>query len=162
MSTVTDPIADFLARVRNGTRAQKTEMFVPYSKMKAEIARILKDEGYISEYSIDTSAAHPRIKITNKLANRTSAIAGLRRVSRPGLRRYVGADEIPRVLGGMGLAILSTSRGVVSGREARKQKLGGELLAYVCGQFNVVAVYRITNSCHQLAINQSRFPTRST
>ena len=79
MSTVTDPIADFLARVRNGTRAQKTEMFVPYSKIKAEIARILKDEGYISEYSIDTSAAHPRIKITNKLANRTSAIAGLRR-----------------------------------------------------------------------------------
>jgi small subunit ribosomal protein S8 len=131
MSTVTDPIADFLARVRNGTRAQKTEMFVPYSKIKAEIARILKDEGYISEYSIDTSAAHPRIKITNKMANRTSSIAGQRRVSRPGLRRYVGADEIPRVLGGMGLAILSTSRGVLSGREAKKQKVGGELLAYV-------------------------------
>jgi len=131
MSTVTDPIADLLARVRNGTRAQKTEMFVPYSKIKAEIARILKDEGYISEYSIDTSAAHPRIKITNKLANRSSAITGLRRVSRPGLRRYVGADEVPRVLGGMGLAILSTSRGVLSGREARRQKVGGELLAYV-------------------------------
>jgi small subunit ribosomal protein S8 len=93
MSTVTDPIADFLARVRNGTRAQKPEMLVPYSKIKAEIARILKDEGYISDYSIDTSAAHPRIKITNKLVNRSSAIAGLRRVSRPGLRRYVGADE---------------------------------------------------------------------
>ena len=131
MSTVTDPIADFLARVRNGTRAQKTELFIPYSKMKAEIARILKDEGYISDYSIDTTAAHPRIKITNKLANRSSAITGLRRVSRPGLRRYVGADEVPRVLGGMGLAILSTSRGVLSGREAKKQKVGGELLAYV-------------------------------
>jgi small subunit ribosomal protein S8 len=131
MSTVTDPIADLLARVRNGTRAQKTEMFVPYSKIKAEIARILKDEGYISDYSIDTTAAHPRIKITNKLANRSSAITGLRRVSRPGLRRYVGADEVPRVLGGMGLAILSTSRGVLSGREARRQKVGGELLAYV-------------------------------
>ncbi len=131
MSTVTDPIADLLARVRNGTRAQKTELFIPYSKMKAEIARILKDEGYISDYSIDTSAAHPRIKITNKLANRLSAITGLRRVSRPGLRRYVGADEVPRVLGGMGLAILSTSRGVLSGREAKKQKVGGELLAYV-------------------------------
>ena len=131
MSTVTDPIADFLARVRNGTRAQKTETFIPYSKIKAEIARILKDEGYISDYSIDTSAAHPRIKITNKLANRLSAITGLRRVSRPGLRRYVGADEVPRVLGGMGLAILSTSRGVLSGREAKKQKVGGELLAYV-------------------------------
>jgi small subunit ribosomal protein S8 len=131
MSPVTDPIADFLTRVRNSTRAQKTEMFIPYSKIKAEIARILKDEGYISDYSIDTSAAHPRIKITNKLANRLSAITDLRRVSRPGLRRYVGADEVPRVLGGMGLAILSTSRGVLSGREAKKQKVGGELLAYV-------------------------------
>jgi len=131
MSTVTDPIADFLARVRNGTRAQRPELFIPYSKIKAEIARILKDEGYIFDYSIDTSTAHPQIKITNKFVNRASAITGLRRVSRPGLRRYVGADEIPRVLGGMGLAILSTSRGVLSGREARKQKIGGELLAYV-------------------------------
>jgi len=131
MSTVTDPIADFLARVRNGTRAQQLEVLVPYSRIKAEIARILKDEGYITGYSIDTSGAHPSIKILNKLADRSSAIAGLRRVSRPGLRRYVGADEIPRVLGGMGLAILSTSRGILSGREARKQKVGGELLAYV-------------------------------
>jgi small subunit ribosomal protein S8 len=131
MSTVTDPIADFLARLRNGTRAQRPELFIPYSKIKAEIARILKDEGYISDYSIHTGAAHPRIKITNKFVNRESAITALRRVSRPGLRRYVGADEIPRVLGGMGLAILSTSRGVLSGREARKQKVGGELLAYV-------------------------------
>jgi small subunit ribosomal protein S8 len=131
MSTVTDPIADLLARVRNGTRAQKPEVLVPYSKIKAEIVRILKEEGYISDYSIDTSAAHPQIKITNKIVNRSSAIADLRRISRPGLRRYVGADEIPRVLGGMGLAILSTSRGVLSGREARRQKIGGELLAYV-------------------------------
>jgi len=131
MSTVTDPIADFLTRIRNGTLAQKPEVLVPYSKVKAEIARVLKDEGYITDYSIDTSAAHPRIKITNKLLDRSSAIAGLRRVSRPGLRRYVGTDEIPRVLGGMGVAILSTSRGVLSGREARKQKVGGELLAYV-------------------------------
>ena len=131
MSTVTDPIADFLARVRNGARAQQPEVLIPYSKIKAEVARVLKEEGYISDYSVDTSAAHPRIKVINKLVDRSSAIAGLRRVSRPGLRRYVGANEIPRVLGGMGLAILSTSRGVVSGREARKQKLGGELLAYV-------------------------------
>ena len=131
MSTVTDPIADFLARVRNGARAQQPEVLIPYSKVKAEIARVLKEEGYISDYSVDTSGAHPRIKLINKLVERSTAIAGLRRVSRPGLRCYVGADEIPRVLGGMGLAILSTSRGVVSGREARKQKLGGELLAYV-------------------------------
>jgi small subunit ribosomal protein S8 len=131
MSTVTDPIADFLARVRNGARAQQPEMLIPYSRIKAEIARILKEEGYISDYSVDTSGAHSRIKVINKLVDRSSAIAGLRRVSRPGLRRYVGADEIPRVLGGMGLAILSTSRGILSGREARKQKIGGELLAYV-------------------------------
>lgn len=131
MSTVTDPIADLLARVRNAARAQKIDMYVPYSKIKAEIARILKDEGYITDYSIDTTADRPRIKITNKLVDRTSAITGLKRVSRPGLRRYVGADEIPRVLGGMGVAILSTSRGVLSGREAKKQKVGGELLAYV-------------------------------
>jgi small subunit ribosomal protein S8 len=131
MSTVTDPIADLLARVRNSTQAQKLEMFVPYSKMKNEIIRILKEEGYITDYALDTTAAHPRIKITNKISNRTSAITGLKRVSRPGLRRYVGADEIPRVLGGMGTAILSTSRGVMSGREAKKQKVGGELLAFV-------------------------------
>jgi small subunit ribosomal protein S8 len=131
MSTVTDPIADLLARIRNAAQAEKIDMFVPYSKIKAEVVRILKDEGYIADYSVDTSAAHPRIKITNKLVDHTCAITGLRRVSRPGLRRYVGADEIPRVLGGMGTSILSTPRGVMSGREAKKQKVGGELLAYV-------------------------------
>jgi small subunit ribosomal protein S8 len=131
MSTVTDPIADLLARVRNGAQAQKIDIFIPYSRMKAEIARILKDEGYISEYSVDTSQSHPRIKITNKLVNRTTPITGLKRVSRPGLRRYVGAKEIPRVLRGMGVAILSTPRGIMSGREAKKQNVGGELLAYV-------------------------------
>jgi small subunit ribosomal protein S8 len=131
MSTVTDPIADLLARVRNGARAHQPELLIPYSRIKAEIARILKDEGYITDYTVETTAAHPRIKITNKLMDRSSAITGLRRVSRPGLRRYVGAGEIPRVLGGMGIAILSTSRGVLSGREARKQNVGGELLAYV-------------------------------
>ena len=131
MSTVTDPIADFLSRVRNSTQAQKAEMFVPYSRMKSEIARILKEEGYINDYELDTTASHPRIKIKNKISSRSNAITGLRRVSRPGLRRYVGADEIPRVLGGMGAAILSTSRGVLSGREAKKQNVGGELLAFV-------------------------------
>ena len=103
MSTVTDPIADLIARLRNGAQAQKIDIFVPYS----------------------------RIKVTNKLVDRACAITGLKRVSRPGLRRYVGANEIPRVLGGMGVAILSTPRGVLSGREAKKQKVGGELLAYI-------------------------------
>src|SRR2546430_2968788 len=131
MSTVTDPIADLLACMRNGARAQKVEVFVPYSKLKADVVRIFKNEGYIADYELDTKAAHPRIKITNKISDRTNAITGLKRVSRPGLRRYVGADEIPRVLGGMGTAILSTSRGLMSGREAKRQKVGGELLAFV-------------------------------
>jgi small subunit ribosomal protein S8 len=131
MSTVTDPIADLLARIRNSAQAQKSDMFVPYSKIKAEIIKIMKQEGYITDFEVDTTAAHPRIKITNKMVNRTSAITGLRRISRPGLRRYVGADEIPRVLGGMGVAILSTPRGVLSGRDAKKQKVGGEVLAYI-------------------------------
>jgi len=131
MSTVTDPVADLLARVRNGATAQKADIYVPYSRMKADVTRILKEEGYITDYEVDTKAAHSRIKITNKLANRSSAITGLKRVSRPGLRRYVGAKEIPRVLGGMGVAILSTPRGIMSGRQAKKENVGGELLAYV-------------------------------
>jgi small subunit ribosomal protein S8 len=126
-----DPIADMLTRVRNAIQARHPKVDVPASKLKAEIARILKEEGYITDYAVDTEAAHPRIKITSKIANRSSAITGLKRVSRPGLRRYVGAKEIPRVLGGMGISILSTPRGILSGREAKKQNVGGELLAYV-------------------------------
>ena len=131
MSQLSDPIADFLTRLRNAGRALKPEVQVPYSKIKAEIARILKQEGYISSFELDTTGAHPQIKITTKLANRGSAIAGLKRVSRPGLRRYVGAQEIPRVLGGMGVAILSTPRGILTGHEAKRQNVGGELVAYV-------------------------------
>jgi len=104
---------------------------VPYSKIKAELARILKQEGYITNYELDTATGHPQIRILNKFAGRKTAITGLRRVSKPGLRKYVGADEIPRVLGGMGIAILSTPKGVMTGREAKFQKLGGELLAFV-------------------------------
>ena len=106
-------------------------MLAPYSKIKAEIARILKQEGYISELELETTGTHPQIKVTTKLSSRRSAITGLKRVSKPGLRRYVGAQEIPRVLGGMGIAILSTPRGILTGREAKKQNVGGELLAYV-------------------------------
>ena len=131
MSQLSDPIADFLTRLRNGGAALKSEVLVPYSKMKAEIARILKQEGYISNYEVDTKGDHPQIKVTTKIANRSSAITGLKRVSKPGLRRYVGAQEVPRVLGGMGIAILSTPRGLLTGREAKKQNVGGELLAYV-------------------------------
>lgn len=131
MSTVTDPIADLLTRLRNANSALKQEMLVPYSKIKVEIVRILKQEGYITNYEVDTTGKFPQIKIVSKLVNRTSAITGLKRVSKPGLRRYVGAQEVPRVLGGMGVAILSTPRGIITGREAKKQNVGGELLAYV-------------------------------
>ena len=131
MSNLSDPIADFLTRLRNSAVAKKAETNAPYSKVKVEIARILKQEGYISGYEIDTKGDFPEIRIENKFVNRVSAIRGLKRVSRPGLRRYVGSQEIPRVLGGLGISILSTPRGILSGREAKKQNVGGELLAYV-------------------------------
>lgn len=121
-----------LTRLRNAARAHKTEFTVPYSKLKSEIARILEKEGYIAGFELDTPEnGHPNLKIKNKFVNKASAIAGLKRVSRPGLRRYVRADQVPRVLGGMGIAVLSTSRGVLTGHEARRQNLGGELLAYI-------------------------------
>jgi small subunit ribosomal protein S8 len=131
MSTLSDPIADFLTRIRNANRARKPELRVPYSRMKAEIARILKQEGYITDYQVDTTGQFPVINVINKLVNRSSAITGLKRISKPGLRKYVGVGEIPRVLGGMGISIISTPRGVVTGRDAKKQNVGGELLAYV-------------------------------
>ncbi len=128
--TTNDPIADLLTRLRNASRSGKAELLVPYSRMKADLAAILKKEGYITDFEVK-SEGHPQIRIVNKYANKTPAITGLKRVSRPGLRRYVGATEIPRVLGGMGISILSTPRGVLTGREARRQNVGGELLAYV-------------------------------
>lgn len=126
-----DPIADMLARLRNATAAGQASLTLPYSKLKSDIAQILKKEGYIKETELVTEGGHQAIKIQTKFVNKTSAISGLKRVSRPGLRRYVGAGEIPRVLGGMGIAVLSTPRGILTGHEARKQKVGGELLAYV-------------------------------
>lgn len=131
MSNLSDPIADFLTRLRNGNRALKHEVLAPYSRMKADIARILKEEGYITNYEVDTTGKFPQLKVISKVVNRTPAITGLKRVSRPGLRRYVGSKEVPRVLGGLGVAILSTPRGVLTGREARRQNVGGELLAYI-------------------------------
>ena len=128
--TSNDPIADLLTRLRNSTRVRKAELLVPYSRMKADISAILKKEGYITDFEVK-SEGKPQLRIVNKFAGKTPAITGLKRVSRPGLRRYVGAEDIPRVLGGMGLSIISTPRGVLSGREARRQKVGGELLAYV-------------------------------
>ena len=131
MSNLSDPIADFLTRLRNANRAGLAEVRAPYSKIKHEIARILKQEGYITDYRVDTEGKFPVLCVTNKIANRAPAITNLKRISKPGLRKYVGADEIPRVLGGMGIAILSTPKGIVTGREARREKVGGELLAFV-------------------------------
>lgn len=131
MSTLSDPIADFLARLRNAARSKRADVAAPYSQLKAEIARILKQEGYIADFEIDTTVKPTQIKVTLKFVNRTPALTGLKRISRPGLRKYVGSDDVPRVLGGMGIAILSTSRGILTGREARKERVGGELLAMV-------------------------------
>ncbi len=129
---MTDPIADMLTRLRNAAGARKPEFTVPYSRLKSEVARILEKEGYIAGFELETSEkGRPNLKIKNKFVNKTCAIAGLKRVSRPGLRRYVGATEIPRVLGGMGIAVLSTSQGVLTGTDARRQNVGGELLAYI-------------------------------
>ena len=131
MSALTDPISDFLTRLRNATRAQKHELSLPFSNIKNDMARVLKQEGYIADFSVEGDGATKSIKVPTRFVEQTSAINGLKRVSRPGLRRYVGAGEIPRVRGGQGIAILSTPRGVLSGREAKRQNVGGELLAYV-------------------------------
>jgi len=132
MSALTDPIADLLTRLRNASTAGKVELKVPFSQIKADIVSILHKEGYITEYSVQTEGIpHPTINITNKFVNRTPAITGLKRVSKPGLRRYVGVDDIPRVLGGMGISVLSTPKGILTGREAKRQNVGGELLAYI-------------------------------
>ena len=131
MSALTDPISDFLTRLRNATTARKHELTLPFSNIKSDMARVLKQEGYIADFAVEGEGAAKSIRVTTKFVEQTSAINGLKRVSRPGLRRYVGADEIPRVRGGQGITILSTPRGVLSGREAKRQNVGGELLAYV-------------------------------
>jgi small subunit ribosomal protein S8 len=130
MSTLSDPIADYLTRLRNAARANRQDVTVPYSRMKEEITRILKQEGFISGYEVDRTG-RPQIKVSLKFINRTPALTGLKRVSRPGLRKYVGSEDVPRVLGGMGVSILSTSRGIMTGREAKREHVGGELLAVV-------------------------------
>ena len=128
--TSNDPIADLLTRLRNASRARKAELLVPYSRMKADITAILKKEGYITDFEVK-SEGKPQLRIVNKFADKTPAITGLKRVSRPGLRRYVGSREIPKYLGGLGVPILSTPRGVLSGEEAKKQNVGGELLLVI-------------------------------
>ena len=129
--TMTDPIADMLTRLRNASTARKTEVLLPYSRIKNDVARVLKQEGYIVDFAVETNGPKQNLRVQTKFVEQTPAISGLKRVSKPGLRRYVGAGEIPRVRGGHGIAILSTPRGVLSGREAKRQNVGGELLAFV-------------------------------
>jgi small subunit ribosomal protein S8 len=128
---VTDPIADMLTRVRNAAHARHRRVDMPVSKLKVEIARLLKENHYIHDYKLLEDEKHGVLRLYLKYYQEKPVIRELRRVSKPGLRKYVGVQEIPRVRNGLGLAILSTSRGVMSGSQARENKVGGELLAIV-------------------------------
>ena len=128
---ITDPIADMLTRIRNANNAKHETVDVPASNMKKSIAQILLDEGYIKSFSIQDNGNQGVIHITLKYNGKDKVITGLRRVSKPGLRVYVGADELPRVLRGLGIAIVSTSKGVMTDKAARAAHVGGEVLAFV-------------------------------
>ena len=128
---VTDPIADLLTRIRNAAMARHDSVTMPASKMKIPIAKILKDEGFIADYSIIKGEPQRMLKITLKYIDKQPAFIGLERVSKPGLRIYKGKGEIPRVFGGLGIAIISTSKGLLTGQEAWTKNLGGEVLCYV-------------------------------
>jgi small subunit ribosomal protein S8 len=128
----TDPIADFLTRIRNGLRADHDEVEMPASAFKTEIARILKEQGYIDDYETDTARVGKVLRVRLKYTEeRKPVILGIQRLSKPGRRRYVTARDVPRVYGGMGTAIVSTSKGVMTGHEARREGVGGELVARV-------------------------------
>ena len=128
---ITDPIADMLTRIRNASSAKHPTVDVPASKMKKSIAEILLEEGYIKNFQIIDDGLQGIIRITLKYNGTEKAIAGLRRISKPGLRIYAGADELPRVLKGLGIAIISTSKGVMTDKKARAAHVGGEVLAFV-------------------------------
>ncbi len=129
---ITDPIADMLTRIRNAGSARHESVTVPASSVKKAIAQIMLDEGYIKAYELVNDGVQGSIKITLKYtANKEKAITGLRRVSKPGLRVYAGADELPRVLKGLGIAIISTSKGIMTDKKARAEHIGGEVLAFI-------------------------------
>lgn len=127
----TDPIADYLTRVRNAQMARHKVVEIPASGIKKEITKILEDKGYILSHKFEDDGKQGVIKIALKYINNSPAIKKIERVSSPGLRKYVGASELPRVINGLGIAILSTSKGVISDKEARKENVGGEVLCYV-------------------------------
>jgi small subunit ribosomal protein S8 len=128
----TDPIADFLTRIRNALTADQDEAVMPASKFKAELARILREQGYIEDFSVEPTRVGQELRIRLKYTeDRRSVIRGMERISKPGRREYVGATTVPKVQGGMGTAIISTSRGVMTGHDARRTGVGGELVAKV-------------------------------
>ena len=130
--SVTDPIADLLTRIRNANQMRYNEVVVPSSNVKERIVEILKSEGYITDYKIEKNQVQDNIVITLKYGkNKERVISGLKRISKPGLRVYAKAEEIPNVLNGLGISIVSTSKGIMTGKEAKKENLGGEVLAYV-------------------------------
>ena len=132
--TMTDPIADMLTRLRNANQAYHDKVTMPYSKIKANVAEVLKAEGYIAAWSVEETegAIGKNLVVELKFGpNRERSLAGIKRVSKPGLRVYAKSDELPRVLGGLGVAIISTSQGLLTDRQARKRGVGGEVLAYV-------------------------------
>ncbi len=130
--SLTDPVADFLARIRNAIHAKHQKVDVPASKLKLEIARILKEEGYVANFKATEENGHKVVRVYLKYGpDEDAAISNLARVSRPGCRVYVGHNEIPRVLGGMGINILTTPKGVMTGRQARKEGVGGEVLCEI-------------------------------
>ncbi len=130
--SMTDPIADMLTRVRNANSAGKQTVSMPSSKKLVEIARIMQEEGYIAGYEVESAEPRDILEITLKYGEKKDrTIRGLKRISKPGLRIYAGKDELPRVLGGLGTAIISTSKGVMADRDARKMGVGGEVIAYI-------------------------------
>jgi small subunit ribosomal protein S8 len=129
---ISDPIADMLTRIRNASRARHTEVVVPASRTKREIARILKEEGFIADVGEERKGPIPVLRLSLKYVDgKAPVVSGLKRISKPGLRVYAGKTEIPRVLGGLGIVIVSTSKGIMTGQQARAAQLGGEILAYV-------------------------------
>ena len=128
---VTDPIADMLTRIRNANQMKHETVDIPASKLKKEILEVLKAEGYITSYKIIKGDVQDTLRVNLKYLNNERVVKGLKRISKPGLRVYAKNNEIPKVLNGLGIAVVSTSRGIMTDREARKQKVGGEVLAYV-------------------------------
>ncbi len=130
----TDPLADFLSALRNASRAAKSEVVVPYSRLKSDVAHVLKEEGYLDSVELlndNENKVKPKLKVVLRGTAKLKALREIKRVSKPGLRRYVGAGEIPRVLGGLGISVLSTPRGVMAGHRAKQLNVGGELLLTV-------------------------------